>query len=94
MKLSELLLAELEREAVGTRHALERVPEGHNNWKPHPKSMEFGYLAALVARLTLECQGLIKVGAALCLFSQTSVEHTNVAEHETFVLPIDSSQGR
>ena len=51
MKLSELLLAELEREAVGTRHALERVPEGHNSWKPHPKSMEFGYLAALVATM-------------------------------------------
>ena len=51
MKLSELLLAELEREAVGTRHALERVPEGHNSWKPHPKSMELGYLAALVATM-------------------------------------------
>lgn len=51
MNFTQLFLAELEREATGTRHALERVPEGHNNWKPHPKSMEFGYLAALVATM-------------------------------------------
>jgi hypothetical protein len=30
MKLSELLLAQLEREAAGTRKALERIPEGEN----------------------------------------------------------------
>ncbi len=51
MKLTELLLAELDREAAGTRSALERVPEGHNDWKPHPKSMPLGYLAALVATM-------------------------------------------
>ena len=33
------------------RRELERVPEGRNNWKPHPKSMELGYLAAHVATL-------------------------------------------
>ena len=33
MKLTELFLAELEREAAGTRRTLERVPEGHNDWK-------------------------------------------------------------
>jgi uncharacterized damage-inducible protein DinB len=51
MKLNELFLAELEREAAGTRKALERVPEGHNDWKPHPKSMPLGYLAALIATM-------------------------------------------
>jgi len=60
MKLSELLLAELEREAIGTRHALERVPEGHNSWKPHPKSMEFGYLAALVATMPAWIVSMVK----------------------------------
>jgi uncharacterized damage-inducible protein DinB len=49
--IAELLLAELEREAVGTRRALERVPEGRNDWKPHEKSMELGYLAGLVATM-------------------------------------------
>jgi len=51
MKLTEYFLAQLERETAGTRKALERVPEGKNNWKPHEKSMELGYLAALVAKM-------------------------------------------
>jgi uncharacterized damage-inducible protein DinB len=51
MKMTELFLGELEREASGTRRALERVPEGKYDWKPHPKSMALGYLAELVAML-------------------------------------------
>lgn len=51
MKLTDLLLAELEREAASSRLALERLPEGHNDWKPHPKSMPLGYLASLVATM-------------------------------------------
>ena len=51
MKLTDLLLAELEREADGTRSALARVPEGQNDWKPHPKSMPLGSLASLVATM-------------------------------------------
>src|SRR6266540_3205918 len=51
MKMTEMLLAQLEREASGTRKALERVPEGKNDWKPHPKSMPLGTLAALVASM-------------------------------------------
>lgn len=75
-KIAELLLAELEREAAGTRRTLERVPEGRNDWKPHEKSMPFGYLAGLVAtmlswveviitqdELDLEAPGEYKTGA-------------------------------
>ena len=51
MKLIEFFRAQLDREAKGTRKALERVPEGRNDWKPHAKSMELGYLASLVARM-------------------------------------------
>jgi uncharacterized damage-inducible protein DinB len=49
--ITELLLAELDREMVGTRRALERVPEGENDWRPHEKSMPLGYLAGLVATM-------------------------------------------
>ena len=49
MILKEYFLAQLDREAASTRKAIERVPEGHNSFKSHPRSMEFGYLAALVA---------------------------------------------
>jgi uncharacterized damage-inducible protein DinB len=51
MKLTELFLAELEREAKPTRRVLENVPDHHEKWKPHPKSMELGYLSALVAAM-------------------------------------------
>ncbi len=51
MKLTEQFLAEVEREAAPTRKTLERVPEGRNDWKPHEKSMQLGYLAQLVASM-------------------------------------------
>jgi uncharacterized damage-inducible protein DinB len=51
MNMTELLLAQLEREARGTREALARVPEGKNDWKPHPKSMSLGQLSGLLARM-------------------------------------------
>jgi uncharacterized damage-inducible protein DinB len=49
VKLTEYLLAELEREAPLTRRALEAAPEGKDDWKPHAKSMPLGRLTALVA---------------------------------------------
>lgn len=51
MELKKYLLAQLEREAVLTRKAVSRVPEGQNGFKPHERSMELGYLAALVASM-------------------------------------------
>jgi len=51
MKLTEILLAQLEREVDATRKTVERVPEGKADWKPHPKSMELGYLSTLVATM-------------------------------------------
>lgn len=51
MKLTEFLMAELDREVDRSRHALEQVPEGKYDWKPHEKSMIFGYLANMVATI-------------------------------------------
>jgi uncharacterized damage-inducible protein DinB len=45
------LLAQLDAEAPRTRKALEAVPAGRGDWKPHETSMPFGRLAALVARM-------------------------------------------
>ena len=51
MKLTELFLDQLERESAGTRKAVERVPEGNDDWKPHEKSMPLGYLTTLCATM-------------------------------------------
>ena len=51
MKMNEFLLAQLDREAPRSRRALEEVPAGKYDWKPHEKSMIFGYLADLVATM-------------------------------------------
>lgn len=51
MKTTEWILAQLESEAPRTRRALERVPEGRDDWKPHAKSMPLGRLAMLVATM-------------------------------------------
>jgi uncharacterized damage-inducible protein DinB len=58
--ITELLLAELDREMPGTRRALERVPEGQNDWKPHEKSTPLGYLAGLVATMPRWIESMVK----------------------------------
>jgi uncharacterized damage-inducible protein DinB len=49
MKIIDGLLGELEQEAETTRRVLERIPQAHLSWKPHPKSMSLGQLALHVA---------------------------------------------
>ena len=51
MKLTEFLRYELDREVERSRKALEQVPDGQYQWKPHEKSMIFGYLADMVATI-------------------------------------------
>jgi uncharacterized damage-inducible protein DinB len=51
MLMTELFLGELEREAAATRRVLERVPEGRDDYQPHPRSMPLGRLATLVATM-------------------------------------------
>jgi hypothetical protein len=51
MTLQKFLLEELEREVRRSRRALEQVPDGRYDWKPHDRSMIFGYLADMVATI-------------------------------------------
>jgi uncharacterized damage-inducible protein DinB len=51
MKLTDLFLAELDREANRTRGALQQVPSDKDDWTPHPRSMPLGRLAGLVASM-------------------------------------------
>ena len=51
MKLTEFFREELDREVERSRKALEQVPAGQYQWKPHERSMIFGYLADMVATM-------------------------------------------
>jgi uncharacterized damage-inducible protein DinB len=51
MAIAETLLQELEQEAQATRRVLERVPDAHLDWRPHPKSYSLGQLALHVAQI-------------------------------------------
>jgi len=51
MQLTSMILEQLDREAELTRRALERVPKGKNDWRPHPKSMPMGQLAHMIATM-------------------------------------------
>ncbi len=45
MRITESLVAELEREGKSTERILDRVPKDKLEWRPHPKSMSIGELA-------------------------------------------------
>lgn len=49
--MTDLFSAQLEREVKISRRVLERVPDGRRDYKPHEKSMPFGYLSTLVASM-------------------------------------------
>ena len=52
MKMTQLFLDELDREAARTRRALENVPPGHDDWKPHDEvDAALARLAGLVASM-------------------------------------------
>lgn len=69
MPLADALLHEFDHEMGVTRRLLERVPDGHHDWKPHDRSMTLGRLAGHVAEIpamwittTIE-QGELDLGA-------------------------------
>jgi len=49
MALVDAIRREVDSEAPVTRRVLERVPLDRREWKPHPKSMSLGQLAAWMA---------------------------------------------
>jgi uncharacterized damage-inducible protein DinB len=51
MSIAQALLAEFDQEMANTRRTLERLPEDKLEWKPDPKSMSLGRLAAHVAEM-------------------------------------------
>jgi hypothetical protein len=53
MDFITLFLAELDHEVARSRRVLEQLPETKADWKPHDRSMPFGYLANMVATIPM-----------------------------------------
>lgn len=53
MPLVDALLPEFDREMGLTRRALERVPDGQFDWRPHPTSVTLGRLAEHLTEMPL-----------------------------------------
>lgn len=51
MSIAQSLLPEFDQEMATTRKILAAVPEGKNDWRPHPRSMTLARLAGHVAEL-------------------------------------------
>ena len=50
MSIAQMILAEVEQEAIATRKCLERIPADRLDWKPADKSMSAGELSLHIAK--------------------------------------------
>ncbi len=60
--LANLYVQELQSEYTASKKCLERIPDTLYKYKPHPSSMELGYLALLVAEIPWWLVYIIKDG--------------------------------
>lgn len=59
---TQYFLHELNAEYKATRACLERIPETTFEFKPHPKSMNMGYLVLLIAEIPLWIKHMVTDG--------------------------------
>jgi uncharacterized damage-inducible protein DinB len=87
MSIANALLSEMEQEAQTTRRVLERVPQAHLTWKPHPKSMSLGQLALHIAMVP----GLVAELAARDSIERPQFVQPEAAAASELVPALDSS---
>ncbi|MCF0048933.1 damage-inducible protein DinB [Dyadobacter sp. LJ53] len=80
-------IQELEAEYTSTRKCLERIPETSYNYKPHPKSMEMGYLTLLVAEIPLWVAVMVEEGE----IDFVTFKHMDTREREAVVRHYDEN---
>jgi uncharacterized damage-inducible protein DinB len=92
MKLNELLLAEMEREVPRSRRVLQEVPDGKYDWKPHDKSMIFGYLANMVATMPMWlAMGVNMNELDVAPASGSAMSHDKLETSDALVKALDKS---
>lgn len=75
--LAASFLKELEAEAAATRKCLEKIPAEKFEFKPHPTSMNLGYLSLLVAEIPLWIAHMVEKGEIdLATFKHGDVKTT------------------
>ncbi len=75
---AQAYLKELNAEYKATRKCLENISESVYSYKPHPKSMEMGYLALLVAEIPLWVKYMVTDGEIdFVTFPHFKAESTN-----------------
>jgi hypothetical protein len=93
MKLTEVLLAELDRETPRPRRALGEVPPGKHDWKPHDKSMAFGYLVQMVATMpSWMVMGITQNELDVAPASGSSMSHEKLETSEALVNALDRTE--
>src|ERR1700747_1887166 len=60
--ITQMYLRELNAEYKASRAWLERIPEKLFDYRPHPKSMNLGYLSLLVAEIPLWIKHMVTDG--------------------------------
>ena len=88
--IAQALLAELEQESEATRRVLQRVPQAHLSWKPHPKSLSLGQLALHVAMVP----GAVAERLVADSMEAPDFIHPEAATAAELVPALDASVGR
>src|SRR5215212_4812804 len=92
MKLTEFFREQLDREVERSRKALEQVPAGKYDWKPHEKSMIFGYLANMVATMpSWVAMGINLNELDIAPASGSAMQPEKLATSEALVKALDKS---
>jgi uncharacterized damage-inducible protein DinB len=94
MKLTEMLLAELDRETPRSRRSLGEVPAGKYDWKPHDRSMAFGYLAHMVATMpSWMAMGITQNELDVAPAGGSAMSREKLETSEALVKALDKSAG-
>src|SRR5215510_6075587 len=92
MNLPQFLLSEVNREIERSRRVLEQVPQGKFDWKPHEKSMPFGYLANMVATMpSWIAMGITKDELDIAPAEGSNIDQTRKETSDALLKALDES---
>jgi uncharacterized damage-inducible protein DinB len=85
--LTTAWVKEMQAEYTATKKCLERIPANLYEYKPHPKSMNLGYLALLVAEIPL----WINIAITKGVVDFTTFQHFELSTSQALVEHFDNN---